>query len=437
MPERTLVDGNLSLDYKAGVLDFGGQLAIQGLSLFHPMVARTPVLDLAGTARVKGRLDPGEERLEVSELVLASRGVDVELEGTIDRVTSTPRIAVRLHVPELPCQKVLDAFPPSLLPQLQGFVLKGQFSADISSTVDFANLEEVTLGGEVGIYRCKVESAPEAVSAERLEGDFVHQVEATPESMLAFVVGSENPEFVPYDEISPNVVIGFLTTEDGGFFRHRGYIPSMFRKALSRNLQSGGFRLGASTITMQMIKNVLLTHQKTMSRKLQELFLTWYLEQELEKERIMEIYLNVIEFGPGIYGIGPAARHYFGKEPRDITPLEAAFFASILPSPKRRYVQYCRGELTPRWDKRVRRIVRRMGERKYLSDEEVQAALEQQLTFARDLEMLSVEECNRQREELLDAWHEEGIRRLREAVLSAAPHQLEMHVPAMPVKTGR
>jgi membrane peptidoglycan carboxypeptidase len=98
---------------------------------------------------------------------------------------------------------------------------------------------------------------------------------------------------------------------------------------------------------MQMVKNVLLAHEKTLSRKLQELFLVWYLEQLLPKQRILEIYFNAIEFGPRLYGIGPAARHYFGKSASDLGPLEAAFFSSILPSPKRRYVQYCAGPSTP------------------------------------------------------------------------------------------
>src|SRR4030095_3467548 len=130
-----------------------------------------------------------------------------------------------------------------------------------------------------------------------------------------------------------------LTTEDNGFFKHRGWVSSEFRNALKRNLQRGGFRGGASSITMQMVKNVLLTQEKTLSRKLQELFLVWYLEQELPKERILELYLHAIEFGPRIYGIGAASRHYFGKKPGELNPIEGAFFSSILPSPKRRYVQ--------------------------------------------------------------------------------------------------
>ena len=148
---------------------------------------------------------------------------------------------------------------------------------------------------------------------------------------IPVVVGPDNPDFAPYDQISPYLVSSIMTTEDNGFFKHHGWVSSEFKSALRRNLKGGGFRLGASSITMQMTKNVLLTKDKTLSRKLQELFLVWYLEQELPKERILELYFNAIEFGPRIYGIGAATRHYFGKKPADLTPLEAAFFSSILP----------------------------------------------------------------------------------------------------------
>jgi len=273
-----------------------------------------------------------------------------------------------------------------------------------------------------------VVAAPEEMNAETLLGPFEHQVEPTPGQTQTFTVGPEGPDFVPYAEISPAVVNAVLTTEDAGFFRHHGFIPSQFRTALSRNLQKGGFRLGASTITMQTVKNVLLTQEKTLSRKLQELFLTWYLEQVLPKERTMEIYLNVIEFGPNIYGIGAAAQHYFGKSAKELTPLEAAFFASILPSPKRRYVQYCRGELSPTWDRYVRRLLKRMSEKGFVDAAGMEEAASQSIVFARNKEELSEEDCYKQVNDLLEAWHEEDRRRLREAVLQSAPHQVDLYL---------
>ena len=144
---------------------------------------------------------------------------------------------------------------------------------------------------------------------------------------------------------------------------------------------------------MQMVKNVLLTKDKTLSRKLQELFLVWYLEQELPKERILELYFNAIEFGPRIYGIGAATRHYFGKRPADLTPLEAAFFSSILPSPKRRYVQYCHGSLSPQWDRYVRRILAKVHERGRITDDEFAAYSAQPFVFDRSEASFTEKQC--------------------------------------------
>jgi membrane peptidoglycan carboxypeptidase len=211
---------------------------------------------------------------------------------------------------------------------------------------------------------------------------------------MTFIAGPENPDFVPYAEISPYLVNSIMTTEDSGFMKHHGFIPSEFRSALQQNLQRGYFRLGASSITMQMVKNVLLSREKTLSRKLQEMFLTWYLEHHLTKERILEIYFNVIEFGPGIYGIGRAAKHYFGHPAKELTPRESAFFSSILPNPKRRYVQFCHqnGQVDAKWDNYLKRILRRMHERGRLTDAEFNDAVAQPLTFSR-AEATSEKEC--------------------------------------------
>jgi membrane peptidoglycan carboxypeptidase len=135
---------------------------------------------------------------------------------------------------------------------------------------------------------------------------------------------------------------------------------------------------------MQMVKNVLLYRDKTLARKLQELFLTWYLETQLEKDRILEIYVNAIEYGPGLYGIKPAALQYFGKLPIELSPTEAAFFSSILPAPKRRYKQFCKDKLSNWTIKKVERILALMYRRGRLSDEELQLAQMTPLVFQPD-----------------------------------------------------
>jgi hypothetical protein len=389
------MDAHLDLGFRDDRLAFIGAAHLGGLTVAHPMLAAQPVPRLGFDARIKGMVDTKERTLKLSELALDFRNLHAIIAADVANLGRKPRFAATLQVHPLPCQIALQAFPVELVPYLQGFKLNGTFSTDLHLGLDLEDLETpVDLGGHVGIEGCKVLQAPEWPSSERLSATFEQTVEFEPGHWMTFVVGPESPDWVPFTEISPHLVNSIMTTEDSGFFKHHGFISSEFRSALQQNLQRGYFRLGASSITMQMVKNVLLSREKTLSRKLQEMFLTWYLEHHLTKERIMEIYFNVIEFGPGIYGIGRAARHYFGKSAKELEPQEAAWFSSILPNPKRRYVQYCHanGLLDAKWDAYIKRIMRRMHERGRLTDEEYERAQATPLRFSR-VEAMPEREC--------------------------------------------
>ncbi len=401
-PEETSIDAALDLKISEGQLAFAGNLEVAGLNLHHEAVSAEPVLGLALGLAIVGRLDPARRRLELTKLVGRSRALTGILSGAVElregkfkyangsELPMLPLIELAFRVPKLGCDKLLESIPGPLVPRLRGFALEGAFEANVFTKIDYTNLEALELGGKVGIDGCKVTKAPADVTA--LAGpDSITQIVEIPSAdknaqpgaldLMAFSVGPDNPNFVPYDRISPHLISAIMTTEDNGFFKHRGWVSPEFKTALRKNLANGGFRLGASSITMQMVKNVLLSREKTLSRKLQELFLVWYIEQLLPKERILELYFNAIEFGPRIYGIGAAAQHYFGKTAFDLTPLEASFFSSILPSPKRRYIQFCHGQPFPPWDKYVRRILGKVYERGRLTDEEYGAAVAQPLLF--------------------------------------------------------
>ncbi len=380
------VDAHLDVVYKGGVVGFTGESHMSGLTIAHPMLAPVPVPHLGLDGRARGSLDVHTRRLTLQEAAVDFRDVHATLSADVENLGRHPRFSARLMVKPLSCQAALSSLPAELAPNLQGFKLKGEFSTDLHIGIDLGDLEQpIDLGGQVGIEGCKAVDAPPLSTADRLLGTFEQTVEVESGKWMTFIVGPENPDWVGFNDISPFLVNSIMTTEDSGFFKHRGFIPSEFRSALQQNLQRGYFRLGASSITMQMVKNVLLSREKTLSRKLQELFLTWYVEHHLTKERIMEIYFNVIEFGPGIYGIGRATRHYFGKTPRELLPQEAAFFSSILPNPKRRYVQYCHkdGLLDTKWQTYINRILRRTHERGRLSDEDYEKAIATPLKFDR------------------------------------------------------
>ncbi|MEO6954680.1 MAG: transglycosylase domain-containing protein [Polyangia bacterium] len=389
------VDLRLDVGYADHVADFAGRVHLSGLTIDNPRLGPHPVRNVGFDAKAKGRVELANKKLELEAFEVDYRGVHAKVTGAFEKVGPLPKFHASATVDPVPCQTVLDALPAELTPFLQGFRVAGEFSTDLHAGIDLSDLTTpVDLGGKVGIEGCRVTQSPAWGSASRLERSFEQTVEYEPGKWMTFLVGPENTDFVPFADISPHLVNSIMTTEDSGFWKHKGFIPSEFRSALQQNLQRGYFRLGASSITMQMVKNVLLSREKTLSRKLQEMFLTWYLEHQLGKQRILEIYFNVIEFGPGIYGIGRAAHHYFGKSAHDLTPREAAYFSSILPNPKRRYVQFCHanGQVDAKWDLYLKRILRRMHERGRLTDDEFKEAIAQPLAFSRT-EAVSEHEC--------------------------------------------
>jgi len=141
--------------------------------------------------------------------------------------------------------------------------------------------------------------------------------------------------WAPYDSISPHLKRAVLVAEDIGFFSHSGFESTEIKKALQDALSGERGLRGASTITQQLAKNLWLSPSRSLLRKLKEAALTYQLEQRLSKKRILELYLNVVEFGPGVYGAEAAARYYFGKSALELNPEEAAQLAAALPRPLR------------------------------------------------------------------------------------------------------
>jgi len=187
--------------------------------------------------------------------------------------------------------------------------------------------------------------------------------------------------WVTISEISKKAVGAIVVSEDWAFYQHHGYDPNQIKEAMNHDLATGKFARGASTITQQVAKNVFLDADKTMTRKLKELFLAVKLEETLKKPKILEIYLNIAEFGEGLYGIGPASRFYFGKAPSELTAKEGAFLAMLLPSPKRYSVSFRQKQLTQYARKTIYSILGKMVQARYITEEEKIAERAQRLSF--------------------------------------------------------
>jgi membrane peptidoglycan carboxypeptidase len=172
-------------------------------------------------------------------------------------------------------------------------------------------------------------------------------------------VGPQNPNFVPIADLPRYVSRAVTTSEDAGFWFHPGFDFDEMKESLIDAAEGSRVR-GASTLTQQLAKNLFLSRERTFARKVREALFTLALEASLPKARLMEIYLNIIEWGPGIYGLGEASRHYFGVNPRNLSVQQAAFLATIIPNPVRYHAFYEMGRLTPNWQHRVRDIVRKL-----------------------------------------------------------------------------
>ena len=163
--------------------------------------------------------------------------------------------------------------------------------------------------------------------------------------------------WIPYARISPQLVRAVLVTEDSKFWRHAGLDYEQIKESMEVNLERGEFARGASTITQQLAKNLYLSPSKNPVRKLRELIIARRLENELSKQRILELYLNVIEWGDGIYGAEAAARTYFRKPASQLDPAESALLAAAIANPRLMNP----GQPTARLRRRQQMVMRRMG----------------------------------------------------------------------------
>lgn len=194
-----------------------------------------------------------------------------------------------------------------------------------------------------------------------------------------FVVGPRNPRWTPSSRIPPEMKWAVILAEDSNFYKHEGFDVKAIKNAIKYDLEKKSLKRGASTITQQTAKNLFLSREKTVTRKLKEVYLAWRMEQELTKGRIIELYLNVVELGPLVYGIGHGSHYYFGKPASALTPRECAFLAAMLPGPRLAYNPYKNlGKVLKRSDM-ILRLLRKRG---VLSEGEYQAAMASELNIA-------------------------------------------------------
>jgi len=187
-----------------------------------------------------------------------------------------------------------------------------------------------------------------------------------------FLVGPKNPHWTPLDVFPAELKWAVIVAEDANFYQHGGIDIPELKEALKHALKQKRLGRGASTITQQLAKNLFLSRDKSLLRKLRELVIAQRIERELSKGRILELYLNVVELGPLVYGMGHGARYHFELPVGLLTPAEAAFLAAILPGPR---VAFNPVTKPAKVRQRAARLIKLLGLRDILTETEVADAL--------------------------------------------------------------
>jgi hypothetical protein len=338
-------------------------------------------LSLTGGASVDW--DSAQRQIQLTRTEIGIAGyapLPLEIHGRL-QLGREPNLDLDAKVQKLDVARLLRTLPPQLspggdVPSVAGtvsaqFVLKGP-------ALQPSNLELAAKLDLTGLH-------PLRVPSPTLTEPFEYQPSAGRDEGPAILVGERNPDFLPLNQIPPLIVNAVILSEDAGFWGHHGFDFQEIKGSLVDAAEEKRFR-GASTITQQLAKNLYFSREKTYARKIREAIATVALEASLPKSRILEIYLNIIEWGPGIYGVAQAARHYFKREVGELTPKQSAFLATIIPNPIKYYTYYRQGALSEVWERRVHELLRKMRERGFLSETEFTEAVGAPIGFASSTE---------------------------------------------------
>ncbi|WP_298155095.1 biosynthetic peptidoglycan transglycosylase [Flavobacterium sp.] len=242
---------------------------------------------------------------------------------------------LKVNIPKMKAQDFISSLPDGLFSHLQGMEAEGNFSYNLDFMFNKNKPGALVFDSKLEKEGLKILKYGDA-NLSKLNGEFIYHAIENGREQRGILVGPGNPNYTPLSQISPYLRKSVLTTEDPSFFSHRGFISEAFKQSIIKNIRTKKFSRGASTISMQLIKNVFLTREKTLSRKLEEILLVYILENNRisSKERMLEVYFNIIEWGPNVYGIGEASRFYFQKSPSELSLNECLYLATIIPSPK-------------------------------------------------------------------------------------------------------
>jgi hypothetical protein len=321
------------VDRGGGETHISGYWGVSNLVINHPGLSSSDIV--VPNAGIDANIFVGDNYLSIDSSSLIH----------LKKITAHPYIKytlspvkiyeLKVNTGWLEAQDLFNSFPTGMFESLQGIQVEGKLNYSLNIALNTAHPEDVVFDSRLNKDDFKIISYGKT-DLGKLNKDFTYTPYEKGKPMPPRFIGASNPDFTRLDDISPNLRNAVMTAEDPSFYTNHGFVEESIRKSLATDFKEKKFKRGGSTISMQLIKNSFLSREKTLSRKIEEILIVWMIEnnQIMTKDRMLEVYFNIIEWGRNIYGIGEASRYYFGKTPAELTIGESIYLASIVPHPK-------------------------------------------------------------------------------------------------------
>ena len=340
---------------------------IDDIILSHPTIADQPLNPLSMSFELKGVIDLNQKTSRHYSTVSFNRTEDETVKSILKARTNisleqlsekrTPIIA-DIWLSATPCRKLFSTLPKNLLTDINTDHISGNIAGHIAFAINLKPNISFSPKSKHMSYNCNLSDNNQLYSRDFLvKRKLPHTYDLKSLGLKPQVANFISNDFTT--DLGFYVPFALIAAEDTGFLSHDGIELGSILSAAKQNLQQGEFAVGGSTITMQLAKNLYLTSSKHISRKLQEIILAFYLESKLTKREILNIYANIIEYGPGLFGISGAAKQLFDKQPKDLNLEESLYLASSLPNPTKHIANFCSNEISADMLERMTEVYQR------------------------------------------------------------------------------
>ncbi len=320
-------------NFSNNIFTMKGKISADAFSFYHHKISEDTIKVAEGMFSYNVTITPNSVSLDSSSSLMLNK---ISIHPFFKITSEKSRVyELSVRTDTIEANDFFSSLPPGMFDETRGIQADGSLQYTLNFKLDTSQPDSVEFDSQMRKTKFRFRKSGKE-NLFKMNDEFMYTVYEHDRPFRSFMVGPSNPDFTPLGQVSQYLRNAILTSEDGSFLFHNGFNEGAFRSSIAENYRKGKFVRGGSTISMQLVKNVFLNRHKTVARKAEEALMVWLIESNrlCSKDRMFEVYLNIIELAPGVYGVGEASRFYFNKKPAELSLSESIFLASLLPHPK-------------------------------------------------------------------------------------------------------